>query len=75
MKVLLIQPPLISFTTMVAPNLGLAMIAAVLEQDGCEVRVIDAAAENLSLVEIIRRAREFSPDVAGAGGRDAVLVL
>ncbi len=51
MKVLLIQPPLISFTTMVAPNLGLALIAAVLEQDGCEVRVIDAAAENLSLAE------------------------
>lgn len=72
MKVLLIQPPLISFTTMVAPNLGLALIAAVLEQDGCEVRVIDAAAENITLDEIINRAREFSPDVAGAGGQTPI---
>jgi magnesium-protoporphyrin IX monomethyl ester (oxidative) cyclase len=57
---------------MTAPNLGLAMIAAVLEQDGIQVKVIDAAAEQLSLDEIINRAREFSPDISGAGGQTAI---
>jgi radical SAM superfamily enzyme YgiQ (UPF0313 family) len=72
MRVLLIQPPLVKFGTMAAPNLGLAMIAAVLEQDGIEVKVIDAAAEDLSIDEIINRARQFRPNVAGAGGQTAI---
>ncbi len=56
-----------------SPNLGLAYIAAVLEQDGFEVRVIDAAAENLDFNEIIERIRGFSPAVIAAGGQTPVI--
>lgn len=72
MRVLLIQPPLFSYATMVSPNLGLAMIAAVLEKDGNKVCVIDAAAENLTIDDITERAREFGPDIAGAGGQTPI---
>ena len=71
-KVLLIQPPLFSFATLSSPNLGLAMIAAVLEQDGVEVKFIDAAAESLTIDAIIHQARQFSPDIAGSGGQTPI---
>ena len=50
MKVLLIQPPLLYYTKIIkSPNIGLASIAAVLEEAGVEVKVIDANAEGISL--------------------------
>jgi radical SAM superfamily enzyme YgiQ (UPF0313 family) len=55
-----------------SPNLGLAYIAAVLERDGFDVRVLDAAAENLDFDGVIKRIRAFSPDVMGAGGQTPV---
>ena len=55
-----------------APNLGLASIAAVLEQDGVTVQIIDAAADDLKYGQIIERIREFGPDLVGSGGQTPV---
>jgi radical SAM superfamily enzyme YgiQ (UPF0313 family) len=55
-----------------APNLGLAYIAAVLEKDGVEVQILDAAAEDISFDEIIERVKSFSPLLIGAGGQTPV---
>ncbi|MCX5904487.1 MAG: B12-binding domain-containing radical SAM protein, partial [Proteobacteria bacterium] len=60
MRVLLIQPPMYHQKVQLSPNLGLASIAAVLEQDGVGVGVLDAAAEDLSYDDIIERIRAFS---------------
>ncbi len=72
MKVMLIQPPMFHQQVHLAPNLGLATIAAVLERDGVEVSVIDAAADDLSYDAIIERVRLFDPDIVGAGGQTPV---
>jgi radical SAM superfamily enzyme YgiQ (UPF0313 family) len=56
----------------VAPNLGLAYIAAVLEKDGVEVKVLDAAAEGIFFDEVVERIREFRPHLIGAGGQTPV---
>ncbi len=50
MRVMLIQPPMFHLEMNIAPNIGLAYIAAVLEQDGIDVRMVDAAAENFLLM-------------------------
>jgi radical SAM superfamily enzyme YgiQ (UPF0313 family) len=55
-----------------SPNLGLASIAAVLEQDGVQVGVLDAAAEDLSYAKILERIRAFKPHIIGAGGQTPV---
>jgi radical SAM superfamily enzyme YgiQ (UPF0313 family) len=55
-----------------SPNLGLAYIAAVLERDGVDVQVLDAAAENLDYDGIIERIRDFGPAIIGAGGQTPV---
>ena len=47
------------------PCIGLAYIAAALEQHGCHVRVIDMFAEKLSGEEVIDRAARFKPDLVG----------
>jgi radical SAM superfamily enzyme YgiQ (UPF0313 family) len=72
MKVMLIQPPMFHLAVNIAPNIGLAYIAAVLERDGIEVKVVDAAAENLKYDHIIDRVRDFQPDIIGAGGQTPV---
>jgi len=72
MRVMLVQPPMYHLKMQLSPNLGLAYIAAVLERDGFEVRVIDAAAENLSFDGVVERIRAFSPSVIGAGGQTPV---
>ena len=72
MRVLLIQPPMYHQKVQLSPNLGLASIAAVLEQDGVQVGVIDAAAENLSYTDILERIRAFKPRIVGAGGQTPV---
>lgn len=82
-RILLIQPPATSFTPGdLTPNmpLGLAYIAAVLEKEGYNVKILDALVEGwdsvdralqggfrigLSLEEIGRRVRDFSPQVVG----------
>ena len=47
--------------------LGLAYVAAALEQKGCEVRVIDASAPyaNYSLSDMVREVRAFEPSFIG----------
>jgi len=72
MRVMLIQPPMYHLKMQLSLNLGLAYIAAVLERDGFEVEVIDAAAEDLGFDAIIERVRAFSPAVIGAGGQTPV---
>jgi radical SAM superfamily enzyme YgiQ (UPF0313 family) len=74
MKVMLIQPPMLHLKMQLSPNLGLAYIAAVLERDGFDVQVVDAAAENLDYDGVIDRIRAFSPAVIGAGGQTPVSV-
>ena len=72
MRVLLIQPPMYHQKVQLSPNLGLACIAAVLEQDGVDVKVVDAAAESLSYDAILDRIRSFRPHMIGAGGQTPV---
>ena len=72
MKVMLIQPPMMHLQMNIAPNIGLAYIAAVLEKDGVDVRIVDAAAENLTFDDVIERIRLFQPKIIGAGGQTPV---
>jgi len=69
---MLIQPPMFHRRVQLSPNLGLAYIAAVLEQVGMDVQVIDAAAEGLDFDAIIARIRAFSPAAIAAGGQTPV---
>ncbi len=74
MKVMLIFPPLVlkhRYAHNVGdaggnlPPLGLLYIAAVLEKEGHEVRIVDAPSENLDLEEVVERVRGFKPDFVG----------
>jgi radical SAM superfamily enzyme YgiQ (UPF0313 family) len=74
LKILLIQPPLLQYSSQIAPNLGLASIAAVLEKEGISVKVLEAVAESLSFDQIIERIREINPDIVASGGQTPVSV-
>lgn len=78
MKILLINPPnkkiLVSrdmagglgfdrSRTMVLPPLDLAYIAAVLLQKGYNVKIIDAAAENLDSEQVYTKIKQYNPAV------------
>ena len=67
MKVLMINPPYSSskykFIGLVAPPLGIAYIAAVLETGGVEVKIIDAPAVDMDYDEIGKVVSSYSPDV------------
>ena len=66
MKVLMINPPYNSskykFIGLVAPPLGIAYIAAVLESDGVEVKIIDAPAVDMDYETIKKEIKNYSPD-------------
>ena len=47
------------------PCIGLAYIAAALEQHGCTVGVIDMFAEKLSGDQVVERTKDFAPDMVG----------
>jgi radical SAM superfamily enzyme YgiQ (UPF0313 family) len=75
-KVLLINPPLASYTkknlgTIIenlfynSPPLGLCYLASVLEKENHRVKIIDAPVLNLSFSKILERVRRFSPDLIG----------
>ena len=82
-RVLLISPHKVSFRGYkedLTPVLGLAYIAAVLEREGYEVKILDIAAEDfhhveeidseiirlgIGYAEIEKRIRSFSPDIVG----------
>ena len=47
------------------PCIGLAYIAAALEQHGCTVGVLDMFAEKLSGDQVVQRSRDFEPELIG----------
>ena len=47
------------------PSLNLAYIAAIAEEKGHEVNIIDGEAEGLSVEQMVARTKEFSPDFIG----------
>ena len=67
MKVLLINPPYTSskykFIGLVAPPLGIAYIAAVLENGGFEVEILDGAALELDWEGLEARIKKADPQV------------
>ena len=48
--------------------LNLALLAAIAEREGHEVRIIDGQAEGLSVSKVVDRTLEFSPDIIGITG-------
>jgi anaerobic magnesium-protoporphyrin IX monomethyl ester cyclase len=52
--------------------LGILWIAAVLEQRGETVAVLDAAAEKLDVAQTVKRVEAFKPDVIGIGSTTVV---
>ena len=67
MKVTLINPAQLDskykFMGVVAPPLGLAYMAAVLEENDVEVKIIDACALEMDLDALGKELMEFSPDI------------
>jgi len=50
------------------PPLNISYLAAVAEKAGHEVQIIDGEIEGLSNPDIVRRAKDFSPDLIGITG-------
>lgn len=79
MRILLVNPPIDSVLAHghVSPvtaylfynsaPLGILYIAAMLEQHGHEVGVIDAAAQGLDVAGTVREVEAFRPDIVGVG--------
>ena len=69
MRVLLINPPTVhalkSIAGFTAPPLGLAYLGAVARENGFNVRIIDAPAENMTLRDLGREIKYFDPDIVG----------
>ena len=71
MRILLTLPPgihrleIYRITGMKAPPLGLAWIAAVLEEEGHEVAILDSPTLELDEGEWPHRVKEFKPDIVG----------
>lgn len=53
---------------------ALVCLAAVAEREGMDVRIIDAAAENLSVEQTVTEIREYKPDVVGISSTTAGIV-
>jgi anaerobic magnesium-protoporphyrin IX monomethyl ester cyclase len=84
MRVLLVFPPSVSALLNVlgttAPPLGLAYLASSLEEEGVDIRILDAQALGLSFSDIEQEIRSWRPDLVGATGStpacfDALRVL
>jgi anaerobic magnesium-protoporphyrin IX monomethyl ester cyclase len=79
MRVILINPPIdqvleeghanpvTSFLFYNSAPLGILYIAAMLEREGHEVAVIDAAAEQLNVQKTVARVEAWKPDLIGLG--------
>ncbi len=50
------------------PPLNLAILAAIAEQEGHEVRIIDGQAEDMSLAKMVEQTSAFKPDIIGITG-------
>jgi len=70
MRVLLLNPPRKTWSLMgdsVAPPIGLACLAGVLEHEGIDVRILDCNAEGVGWDRLSREISRISPDVVGVG--------
>ena len=69
-KVVLVNPPQIKFevTKDPMPPLGLAMLAAVMEQKKMPVTIIDGYLHGYSWEELVEAVRKESPDIIGLTG-------
>ena len=69
MKVLLINPPdtasKYKFIGLVAPPLGIGYIAAVLEENDIEVKIVDGSALEMSWEELEKEIYTYSPNIIG----------
>ena len=71
MKILFIRPPTkeiykdLKGSAPEYPPLGLAYVAAVLEKEGHEIRIIDLAVESINHIDLIRIIKTFGPEVIG----------
>ena len=74
MKIILIQPPILSYSSQIAPNIGLAFIAAVLEEEGITVEVIDCVADKITINQLIDKIKQSKPDIIASGGQTPVSV-
>ena len=74
-RVLLIQPPprQIVREDIVVPPLGIAYLAAILEDKGHKVSIIDAFSEMLDMNSLEQRIKAFSPDIIGITGMTPVI--
>ena len=67
MKVLMINPPYNSskykFIGLVAPPLGIAYIAAMLERNGVNVKIIDAPALEIGHEAVKNEIQRYCPDM------------
>ena len=50
------------------PPLNLAILAAIAEREGCEARIIDGEAENMSLSKVVKNTMAYAPDIIGITG-------
>jgi radical SAM superfamily enzyme YgiQ (UPF0313 family) len=62
-KVTVVQPAQVGAFASDQPPMGLAYIASILQQHGCEVRVIDANVEKLGPDEVTRIIAQQQPDL------------
>ena len=67
MKVTLVNPPQIAskykFMGVIAPPLGIGYIAAVLRDNGIDVNILDASAEDMDFKEFSEEIKNRSPDI------------
>jgi anaerobic magnesium-protoporphyrin IX monomethyl ester cyclase len=81
-KLLLVSSPLtleqrygrLAWAGSTQPSFGLACLAAVARESGVEVRLLDAAAENLSVAASFQEVMKFEPDMVGIGSTTAGIV-
>ena len=55
-------------------SFALVCLAAIALREGMDVRIIDAAAENLSVAQTVAQIKEFKPDIAGISSTTAGIV-
>ncbi|HOE67185.1 MAG TPA: PssD/Cps14F family polysaccharide biosynthesis glycosyltransferase [Candidatus Hydrogenedentes bacterium] len=65
MKVSLVQPAQVGAFSSDQPPMGLGYIASVLQQHGCEVRLLDANVEKLGPLDVTRILAQQQPDLVG----------
>lgn len=68
MRVVLLSTPTRTYTPNYIVPTGIMSLAAWLEKNGHEVKIVDAAALRESNDKIVARVREFDPQLIGVGG-------